>query len=168
MLSNQHSATQFYVATKRMNKETEELCLYLEKFRDAPTLEENELASADFLVVYHKGRFWRAKKGPNTPLELHAMQYGCRTTSVCLVDRGEVVTVPINKCYKVSKADNLRRTDPLCIRAHLADIIPSANDGTWSGKAITCFKKNTLRDDLKLLPRTLSLWSMELLFQGLL
>ena len=42
------------------------------------------LAAADVLVVYHKGRFWRAPCHP-----------------VRLVDRGEVVTAP-NMTYEVS------------------------------------------------------------------
>ena len=51
------------------------------------------------MVVHQKGHFWRVKKVPNIPLELHAIQHGYRTASVCLVNCGEVVMVPINMTY---------------------------------------------------------------------
>ena len=43
--------------------------------------------------------------------------------------------------YMVSEADNLRRTDPLCIRAHLADTISSVNDESGRKRPVPAFTR---------------------------
>ena len=83
-----------------MKESGERLSKALEKFRDSDPMDEDELANADFVVAYYKGRFWRAKRVTATPLELHASQYGIKSASMFLIDRGEVATIPINKIYK--------------------------------------------------------------------
>ena len=137
-----------------MKEKAERLSEVMEKFRDSDPMEEHELADADFLAAYHKGRFWRAKRVTGTPLELHTFQYGVMTASVFLIDRGEEVKVPINKIHKLSMDDLLRGPDPLCFRAHIADVIPVAEDGKWSKMATSFFEGYIWRrEDLKVIQR---------------
>ena len=142
-----------YTYFKDFKAELEKLSRDMEKFKDADPIHEGELTDADFLVAYHKGHYWRVTRVAGIPLELHAFQYGVKTASVVLVDHGEVVKVPINNLFKVPMGDMLRKVDPLCFRAHIADVIPVSMGGEWSDDAISCFKRNTLRDDLKLIQR---------------
>ena len=145
----------------------EKLSKDMEKFEDSDPIFEDELADADFLVAYHKGHFQRATRLAGIPLELHAFRYGVKTASVLLVDYGEVIKVPISSLFKVPMGDKLRNVDPLCFRARIADVIPVSMGGEWSDAAISCFKRNTLRGDLKLIQRgevTETSMPVELLF----
>ena len=142
------SPSKFYIATPEMRAEEEQIAESMWKFRDSDPMDEHELSNADFLAAYHKGRFWRAKRVTGTPRELRTFQYGVLTASVLLFDRGEVVEVPINKLYKVSVDDGLREIDPLCVRAHLGDVIPATRD-EWSADSCHFFTRNVRREDLK-------------------
>ena len=151
-----------------MNESTERLSKAMEKFRDSDPVDEDDLANADYMVAYHKGRFWRAKRMPGTPLELHAFRYGVKTASMQLIDRGEVVPIPINNIFTMDNRDWLRKPAPFCFRAHIADVIPVAEDGKWSDMATSCFVRYTWRrDDLKMIqrgPLTETSMPVELLF----
>ena len=152
VITNFKNPDEFYLATLKMKEEVESLGKEMEKFRGAPPMKEDEFIASDFLIAYHKGRFWRATRVQGTPphLESHSIEK-TKTAPLLLVDRAEVVDVPLCRTYKVSKSSNLRRPDPLCFRANMSDVQPIS--GLWTERAITCFLKNSRREDLKVLQR---------------
>ena len=148
------SPDHFYIATRKMAEEAERLREAMEQLRCKPSMREEDFYASDFMIVYHRGQFWRAKRDIGTPIELPALEQGIlkkKLFSVLLLDKGEIVKVPLFQTYNVSMSNKLCQQGPLCFRANLADVMPIGEE--WTVEAITCFMRNAHHDDLKMLLR---------------
>ena len=116
------SPAKFYIATPEMRAEEEQIAESMSKefnrTRATPMNTMTQLAAADLIVLYHRGKFWRALK-----LKNHRPAEGIY---LFLVDRGEVVAVAdLKMVFALDLEHSLREIDPLCVRAHLGDVIPN-------------------------------------------
>ena len=138
------SPAKFYIATPEMRAEHEQITESMwNEFTAATPMDNGEqLAAADLAVVYHKGKFWRASK----------LNKYCDGVSVFLVDRGEFVAVDPKKVFALDLCHSLRQIDPLCVRAHLGDVIPARRD-EWPKESCDLFARNVRREDLKAILR---------------
>ena len=111
------SPSKFYIATPEMRAEEEQIAESMSKEfnRATPMKSGEQLIAADLIVVYHRGKFWRALKLKNA-----------QGISLFLVDRGEVVVVAdLKVVFALDLDHSLREIDPLCVRAHLGDVLPN-------------------------------------------
>ena len=142
------SPSKFYIATHEMNAEAEQIAESMsEEFnraRATPMKSGKQLTGTDLVVLYHRGKFWRALK-----LKNHRSAEG---VSLFLVDRGEAVVVAdLKMVFALDLDHSLREIDPLCVRAHLGDVIPKRSE--WSAESIDFFERNVRREDLKAILR---------------
>ena len=141
------SPAQFYIATPEMHAEEEQIAesMWREFHGAAPVKNGEQLEATDLFAVYHKGKFWRALK----------VQRSCDDDNgliVFLVDRGEFVQVQSSSnIYNIDLDHSLRKIDPLCVRAHLGDVIPMRDK--WSRDSRDFFSSNVRREDLKAILR---------------
>ena len=143
------SPDKFYVATPELRAEEEKIAgsMWNEFVQATPTPVKKlrQLTSADLLVVYHKGRFWRGTLASKDELSHEVI--------VFLVDRGKSVgVIDNNKIFPLALDHPLRDIDPLCVRAHLSDVV-SASGSVWSEESRDFFARNVRRDDLKAILR---------------
>ena len=137
----------FYIATPEMHAEKERIAesMWKEFHGAVPVKNGEQLDAADLLAVYHKGKFWRAIK----------YQKPCDDDNgliVFLVDRGEFIQVQSSSnIYNIDLDHSLRKIDPLCVRAHLGDVIPMREQ--WSRDSKDFFSSNVRREDLKAILR---------------